>query len=724
VANVISDRAPIIQDEKEQGMNNRSNGKTNLYALLIGVDRYLPNRLPGGYYYPTLAGCVRDIKHVQDFLERKLGLPSDRILKLTATDQGGDKPAEPPEQWPTRRNMIAAFNQLTERAQSGDQVYIHYSGHGARATTAYPNLKGANGVDEGLVPTDIGTKESNYIRDLELATLLKRMVEKGLIVTIVLDSCHSGGATRGASKDRVRGIGEIDRAARQSDNLVASPAEIEAMWPSSSKDRTRGVEAASGWLPEPEGYVLLAACRASESAYEHPFVGNESNGALSYWLLDSLKNIGPGYTYKQLQDRILGKIHTMFAEQTPQLEGDANRTVFGSDHVEPQPAVDVLDVNMAKKQVRLNIGQAGLVGVGAEFAIYPSGTTDFSQLDRRLAIAKITGLGASDSVAELTTIFAPPKPIDAGALAVLLEVGAVDLVRQVSLAYGQKLPSTIDQDAALEKVEELIKHSAEQARDQGRISLVELAGQADTPDYQVAVNENGEYEIWDTSGKAFANIRPLLKIDDIQAPARIVQRLEHLAKYHSIQHLDNYDDMSPLAHKLKVELGKTPRGFQPGQKAERIPFDEPGNTPTVKLGEYAILWIKNISKKELNVAVLDLGPDWSVSQAWPTAESTESIEPGEDRGITLSTILPAGYPQGTDVLKVFATVGPADFHWLEMPSLDEKPQVTRGAIRPRNALEALMAKIAQPTTRGVSTVAAASEEWATAQVALTIVRSR
>jgi Caspase domain len=70
---------------------------------------------------------------------------------------------------------------------------IHYSGHGGRAPTMFRSLKGANGLDEALVPTDIGNSEARYLRDLELARLLNGMVDKGLIVTVVLDSCHCGG---------------------------------------------------------------------------------------------------------------------------------------------------------------------------------------------------------------------------------------------------------------------------------------------------------------------------------------------------------------------------------------------------------------------------------------------------------------------------------------------------------------------------------------------------
>ena len=65
--------------------------------------------------------------------------------------------------------MVNAFKKVTDMAQPGDQVYIHYSGHGGRATTAYPELKGDDGLDETLVPLDIGNSEARYLRDIELA---------------------------------------------------------------------------------------------------------------------------------------------------------------------------------------------------------------------------------------------------------------------------------------------------------------------------------------------------------------------------------------------------------------------------------------------------------------------------------------------------------------------------------------------------------------------------
>ena len=175
----------------------QDNKSGSLHALLIGVDFYFPNMLPNGGYYPSLGGCVSDISRIENFLTKKVGLNSNNIIKLTVSNIGKTDPPEPSDKWPTYDNIVRAFNQITEKSASGDQICIYYSGHGGRTKTAFPKLKGDDGLDETLVPTDIGNSEARYLRDIEIAHLLKKMVDKGLIVTMILDSCHSGHATRG-----------------------------------------------------------------------------------------------------------------------------------------------------------------------------------------------------------------------------------------------------------------------------------------------------------------------------------------------------------------------------------------------------------------------------------------------------------------------------------------------------------------------------------------------
>lgn len=160
---------------------------TNVYALLIGVNCYLPHRLSDSSFYDNLQGAVNDINAVEAFLTVNLNVPNSHIFKLTASNPNPvlKEPVEPLEQLPTYANMVAKFKEITEIAQAGDRIYIHYSGHGGRTITAYPEIKGESGVDESLVPTDIGQLDESgqpvncYLRDLELAWLLKQMEKKG-----------------------------------------------------------------------------------------------------------------------------------------------------------------------------------------------------------------------------------------------------------------------------------------------------------------------------------------------------------------------------------------------------------------------------------------------------------------------------------------------------------------------------------------------------------------
>ena len=188
----------------------------NFHALLIGIDYYEPNP-----YYKSLKGAVRDIDKVASYLEKSLQIQAEQIIRLTSPLPDKNSLADVRslrlERPPTYQNIVEAFNTITETAQAQDLVYIHYSGHGGRVKTIFPDLKGEGQFDEGLVPMDVGDR-GRYLRDVEMATLLKRMTDKGLLVTVIFDSCHSGGATRGDGDIRGSMNGETDTEDRQTES--------------------------------------------------------------------------------------------------------------------------------------------------------------------------------------------------------------------------------------------------------------------------------------------------------------------------------------------------------------------------------------------------------------------------------------------------------------------------------------------------------------------------
>src|SRR5882724_9452721 len=99
--------------------------KANFYALLIGIDCYLPNKFPGGGSYEHLSGCVSDINDVEEFIINNTACPKEHMIKLTASTNGSTEPTEPQEVWPTYEAMINAFRKVTNQARPGDEVYIH-----------------------------------------------------------------------------------------------------------------------------------------------------------------------------------------------------------------------------------------------------------------------------------------------------------------------------------------------------------------------------------------------------------------------------------------------------------------------------------------------------------------------------------------------------------------------------------------------------------------------
>ena len=727
-------------------MTSQQQTATGLRAILIGIDCYMPNQLPDGTYYRSLSGCVRDILNVEEFLRREFGLTDDRLIRLTASrgasdnpssrggaekplsSEVGEKPIEPPEQWPTYANIWHALHQLEESARPGEQIYIHYSGHGGRVKTLpeHHALIPYKFIDEALVPTDLGNAEGRYLRDIELALLLQRLVEKRLYITLVLDSCHSGSATRGlndVSEATVRGSGIIDD--RPKPSLIASDEELVENWRRLSSSLTRDFYVGSGWLPDAQGYVLLAACRVHEGAHEYAFDGVKKQGALTYWFLDALKKFGDGATYHTLHRYIHAKVSGQFhapSPQNPQLEGEGHRIVFGREAVQTPYTFEVFDVDDASGQVTLSAGRVHGLGAGARFALYNADKVDFKRSDQPLAIAEIVQPGITSSTARLDSQ-SSDFHVERGDVAVLLAPGT-DTPRYTVKVLATE--STIPKWAQA-MVEQLVFLLRQHKQD-----YVQLAEGDESADFLVTVSRQGHFHILDSSGTEIPNIRPALSVEDPRAPQRVVERLVHLVKYYSVRELRNLNPMSPLLRKFSVALLGVQAGYKSGDPLNPRPFPEAQETPTVRTGEWVFLRARNHyppPPKEgiaLNVTVLDLRPDWSIRQIFPSrAGQFEVLEPTQEFLLPLCADLPSGYDEGIDVIKFFATVEPADLRFLELPSLDSPAahdHATREASSSLYASRGPGDVSGDPQTRDVTVPLHEGEDWTTREFELRVTR--
>jgi hypothetical protein len=691
-----------------------TNQTPNFYALLIGINFYFPHRLPEGNYYKNLRGCVRDINHVETYLKDTFKLTFDQIIKLTATaSENPNLPQESPEFLPSYENIVAKFKEITAKAQPQDQVYIHYSGHGGRAKTIYETLKGYAALDEALVPCDIGQPNSRYLRDLELAKLLEDMVEKELVVTLVLDSCHSGGATRELETEEwnVRGGGFVDITPRPTDSLVASLQELAENWQTSTEN-SRNITVVNGLLPEPKGYTLFAACRDHEAAYEGVFEGTERNGALTYFLLKALQQYGTEISVEDLYNRIANQICPCFnGRQTPMLRGEMDRTFFGGKSVALSRNTVVMKVDVKQNRVQLQMGQASGIKKGAEFEIFKFRTRDFEEQENRVATVKVIELGASDCWAEVTALHGmrtinhqlDQGMIDRG----MFEIGSPAVYVSPGLKQIRKVRVLIPElQLQLEQVKTQVEGHC----------WIEFCSEEETDknvDYFVSLN-SGEYWILDANKEPVKNLLFPIKIDEAEATTRLINRLIHVARYETILELDNEDAFATLNGKLKVELIKS-------VKREQVVLNSDGQVPVLEEGERVVLRIHNESKRVLNISALILQADLSIVKFYPQGSPFEPVDPGQSEETRLDSVLPENYQEGVDVIKVFATIDATNFQLLELPTLDQSRKGF-GNQKPTNALEQLLSAVVDEDNpqRNIRVVSDASEEWTTEKVEVVV----
>jgi hypothetical protein len=693
----------------------------DLHALLIGIDQYIPPRSGAGVCYPPLTGAVRDVRRVRELL---VGLPTPpvRILELTASPGNGPEPVEPRERWPTYETMVGKFRELTAGADPGDQVYIHYSGHGGRTPTLFPDQKGPRDFDESLVPCDITDPEERYLRDVEVAKLVQEMVDKGLFVTVVLDCCHSGGMSRGLRHPVPRGLSVPDGRRRPTASLVGTreelarflrPREIRAQG-----SRTVRHARVEGWLVEPRGYVLMTACRPQETAFEYPISAEETQGALTYRLLEALRERSSDATWQEIHDVVFSRVHDQFQKQAPMLFGEKWRTFLGVDPVDPpvvERAFELRVLGVEKDWLLLAAGRSQGVREGMRFAVYPP-AMNREGAGRRAAIVEVTKAGATECKARIVATERDGSRVGLGPGGVAIPLDGVAIQRPaVCAVVSRQLPQGLDQVAALDRVC--------RALEQDRSGALKAAGEGEAVDFQVAINERGEYEIADEKGNPLPNLGPPLAIAAVGAESDLLRRLIHLAKYFDLLRNDNEDRRSPLRDKLRLAVLGVESPRRPGEEPALRPFsdDAPREPIELRPGESLVLEVENGSSQALNVVVIDLQPDWGIEQIFPKKRDGEfwTLDPKQKKTVKICGYLPEGCQESSDIIKVFATIGIPSFLWMELPPLYRVafPSRTTRSVRGTSEDKTFAAN-------HLTFNEFASKEWTTAQLEVRVQRER
>lgn len=215
------------------------------YALLIGIQDY--SKVPN---INSLKGPRNDIALMSQTLQDVLQIPKDNITILL------DNAA-------THTGIQKAFQALSEKVQENDFVYIHYSGHGSltpdgngdensiydQTWVSYNARTGSEGIDD------------YDILDDEIDDWLQQI--KTERVVMVLDSCHSGTATKGAIIRQIPPDARTHQLANEHDDSV---------WAN-----LKGIR--------------IGATEDDRNAYEDIFPGSDKHyGTFTWFWADALEN--------------------------------------------------------------------------------------------------------------------------------------------------------------------------------------------------------------------------------------------------------------------------------------------------------------------------------------------------------------------------------------------------------------------------------------------------
>jgi hypothetical protein len=257
-------------------------------ALLVGINAY-----PGC----PLSGCVNDVTDVAQFLVNKCGFKEENIRLLT------DGRA-------TTSAIIERLNWLTQ-VSPGDRVYFHYSGHGAQVPTRNDSSEIDN-LNEVVCPVNFDWSADHMITDKQFVEIFKK-IPAGVRFCWASDSCHSGDLDRmmpAHNSPKILGIRKF-------------PVPADISWRQRIARKKGLSRAMVGGLLD---VGFISGCKSNQTSADAEF-GGRPNGALTYFLLQSLNNMLDKSIVEVVAD-VNQKMQSMGFEQEPTCSGARSKLAF------------------------------------------------------------------------------------------------------------------------------------------------------------------------------------------------------------------------------------------------------------------------------------------------------------------------------------------------------------------------------------------------------------
>ncbi|KAA6413074.1 MAG: hypothetical protein FRX48_02818 [Lasallia pustulata] len=617
------------------------------WAVLIGINFYMtPSK--------SLKGCVRDVRIIEQYLKStETPVHIDVLTASTPSDTKSCHPTEKPGLWPTYENVTSSLKRITDESKPGDFVYIHYSGHGTRKQSTCSEHSNKDTGDLALVL--FHPDGSRYLYGLELACQLKEMVNKGLLVTLVLDCCFSGSVVRHGHRENT-GIRTIPYDAAT--DAAYSQESRTTIGHQVGFDTLRDAHKLPDWLVNPDGYIVIAACGPHETAQELSLDENIRAGALSYFLVRALTSLGRGtqIPIQSLYQHLRIKFHAHWPRQTPMRYGNKKLFFFGKLRLE----VGTAFISVFRRQVDnvlcLGAGLAHGVEKDDEYVIYPFNRSEDVSNSTNQAPAKVR----VDTVRGLTSDLVETDPTST-----TIEVKTGSTARPLTHLRHQKisvqLMASIGDEAqwmATAKRARFLDLSTEDT--EGQSSL-----------FNIGRNERNDYIILDESYHKIFNL-PTMLHNRKGALDHVVNILEHLATFKYVEGMENRIPKVSFEESFTIYLRDAV-----GNELEA------GGFLDINHGGKMGLTLQNLGEKPLYLAVFDLGPSWQIEDL--LSESGDGdfmvVPPKNDEKahtgkieISLQMTVPESFRnqdrhQCEDIIKFFITSKSTSFTPLLLPKL-------------------------------------------------------
>jgi len=300
VENVTDEEVQEILDELDDLDDSR---KPSKFAVLIGINIYDPS------LNADLNGCVNDVENMYKILTEVYDFPHDNIRMLT-------------DDRATQNNIIDRIAWLMNHNIPGDELVLHYSGHGSQVRDRGLLDELNDHMDEILCPHDLDWDDP--LVDDTIRFFFDKKGE-GVSLTFVCDSCHSGSITKStdfntpAEAPKIRYIQPpLDIKVREGDN----PITVQTIGGLNIHERE--------WIEQ--DHVLLSGCRDDQTSAD-AFIDGTWQGAMTSSLIRSIKN-NPNRDWTNIHADVISILNAGGYTQKPQLSGEDSlvkgRTIFGS----------------------------------------------------------------------------------------------------------------------------------------------------------------------------------------------------------------------------------------------------------------------------------------------------------------------------------------------------------------------------------------------------------